>query len=39
MFRKGKKRSGLKMDELSASIENYRRKTEEKSYTPSVFFN
>ena len=33
MYRKGKKRSGLKLNEISSTIENYQKRKEEKSYT------
>ena len=33
MYRKGKKRSGLKLHEISFTIENYRKKGGEKLYT------
>ena len=39
MYRKGKKRSGLKLDEISSTIENYRKRREEKSYTPVDFLS
>ena len=39
MFRKGKKRSGLKLNEISSTIENYRKRKEEKSYTPVDFLS
>ena len=39
MYRKGMKRSGLKMNEISSTIENFRQRTEEKSYTPIDFLS
>ena len=38
-YRKGKKRSGLKLNEISSTIENYRKRKEEKSYTPVDFLS
>ena len=38
-YRRGKKKSGLKMDELSHSLESFRQREEEKYHIPVELFN
>ena len=38
-FRKGKKRSGLKLEHLSHTLESFRTREEERSHTPVTLFD